>query len=130
MAERAENSNMILLEGLHHISFGSSDLKRSVEFYQDLLGLELLEEGEQHALLEQGAVSIRLNLIPNYKSPLTNPGELSMSFSLDVDDFTNALQELEEKEIEILTGPVSIEGGESLLISDPDGNLIELFYKE
>ncbi len=121
---------MILLEGLHHISFGSSDLKRSVEFYQDLLGLELMEEGEQHALLEQGAVSIRLNLIPNYKSPLTNPGELSMSFSLDVDDFTNALQELEEKEIEILTGPVGIEGGESLLISDPDGNLIELFYKE
>ncbi|MEQ9366609.1 MAG: VOC family protein [Leptospirales bacterium] len=121
---------MMLLEGLHHISFGSSDLKASIEFYQDLLGLELLEESEQYALLAQDPVTIRLNLMPGFKSKITNPGELSLSFILDVDDFTNALQELEEKEIEILTGPVGIESGESLLIADPDGNLIELFYRE
>jgi catechol 2,3-dioxygenase-like lactoylglutathione lyase family enzyme len=120
----------MLLEGLHHISLGSADLKRSVAFYQDVLGLDLVEEGEQHVLLSQDPVTIRLNLIPGYKSKITNPGELSLSFILDVDDFTNAVQELEENEIEILTGPVGIQGGESLLISDPDGNLIELFYRE
>ena len=121
---------MMLLEGLHHISFGSSDLKRSVEFYTEVLGLEVLEEGEQHVLLSQDPIAIRLNLIPGHKSKITNPGELSLSFILDVDDFTNAVQELEENDIEILTGPVGIEGGESLLIADPDGNLIELFYRE
>jgi predicted enzyme related to lactoylglutathione lyase len=47
-----------------------------------------------------------------------------------VDDFTDALKELEVKKVEILKGPVMIEGGEAVLIADPDGNLIELFYNE
>ncbi len=120
----------ILLEGLHHISLGSSDLKRSAEFYQNILDFELVEEEESHVVLSLDPVSIRLNLVSSYTSPIQNPGIFSLSFSLDVDDFTNAIAELEEHEIEIKTGPVAIEGGESLLIADPDGNLLELFYRE
>ncbi len=121
---------MIMLESLHHISLGSSDLKRTLAFYQDLLDFELLEEGENFLMLKFDPVTIRFNFIDGYRSQVTNPGEVSLSYILDVDDFTDAILELEQKEIEILKGPVSVEGGESLLISDPDGNLIELFYKD
>ena len=41
---------MILLEGLAHISLGSSDLERSVTFYRDILGFELVDaapEGDE-----------------------------------------------------------------------------------
>lgn len=120
----------ILLEGLHHISLGSSNLKRSAEFYQNILDFELVEESESHVVLSLDPITIRLNLVASYTSPIQNPGIFSLSFSLDVDDFTNAIAELEESEIEIKTGPVAIEGGESLLIADPDGNLLELFYRE
>lgn len=120
----------MILESLHHISMGSSDLQRSIAFYSDVLGFELLEESESYVFLNMDPVRIRLNFIEGYTSPVKNPGEVSLSFILDVDDFTDAIEELENQEIEIIKGPVMIEGGESVLISDPDGNLIELFYKE
>lgn len=121
---------MVLLEGLHHISLGCSNLKKSLEFYCDLLDFELLEESKNYALVRLDPISIRLNLIDGYKAVAQNPGEISLSFILDVDDFTDAINELEEKGINILKGPVMIEGGESILIADPDGNLIEFFYNE
>jgi len=121
---------MVLLEGLHHISLGCSDLKRSIEFYQDLMDFELQEESERHAVLKLDPISIRLNFIEGYKSGVKNPGEASLAFILDVDDFTDAIKELEESNIEIVKGPVMIDGGESILITDPDGNFIEFFYNE
>ena len=121
---------MILVEGLHHISLGSSDLKRSVEFYTEVLDFELLEESENHALVRLDPVALRFNLIGDFTASIENPGEYSLSFILDVDDFTEAIQELEQREIKIIKGPLLIEGGESLLVSDPDGHLLELFYKE
>lgn len=121
---------MILLEGLHHISLGSTDLKKSVGFYRDLLDFELLDEAERFALIRLDPISIRLNLIDGYQAKVENPGEQSLSFVLDVDDFTNAIEELENNDINIINGPVGIEGGEAILIADPDGHLIELFYNE
>ncbi len=121
---------MILLEGLSHISLGSSDVKASTAFYRDILDFEVVEEEESHAILHLDPISIRINLIDGYQSPIQNPGESCLSFILDVDDFTNAITDLEEQDIEIIKGPVGIEGGESILISDPSGNLIELYYKE
>ena len=121
---------MILLEGLSHISLGTSNIKRSIEFYQDLLDFEVVEEESNFVILSQDPISIRLNFIEGYVSSIQNPGESCLSFILDVDDFTNAITELEGNDSNIIEGPVMIEGGESILISDPDGNLIELFYKE
>ncbi len=121
---------IVILEGLHHISLGSSDLKRSIAFYTNILDFESVEESEGHAMLHLDPVHIRLNYIEGYRSRVQNPGEICLSFILDVDDFTDALEELESQGIEIIKGPVVIEGGESILISDPDGNLLELFYNE
>ncbi|MCB1327476.1 MAG: VOC family protein [Spirochaetales bacterium] len=120
---------MILLEGLHHISLGTADLERSVEFYQNVLGFDLLEREELYAVLNLDPIAVRFNLVQNYKAAVTNPGEFSFAYVLDVDDFTNALEELESRGVEI-KGPLAIEGGESMVIKDPDGHLIELFYNE
>ena len=121
---------MILLEGLSHISIGTSDLARSITFYRDLLDFEVVEEDSDFALLRLDPVTLRLNFIENYSESAKSPGEHCMSFVLDVDDFTNAITDLEENKIEILEGPVPIDGGESVLIADPDGNFIELSYTE
>jgi len=121
---------MILLESFHRISLGCGDIQKSVAFYRDILDFEAVEEEETHAVLHLDPLTIRLNFMENFKNPTTNPAEFSLSFILDVDDFTNAIQELEKNDVEILNGPLAIDNGESLLISDPSGNLIELFYQE
>ena len=120
----------MLIEGLHHISLASSDIKKTLKFYTDLFDFEVLEETSQHAIIKLEPWGIRFNHIAGFKSQIKNPGETSLSFILDVDDFTDAINELETKKIEIIKGPLAIESGESLLIADPDGHLIELFYQE
>ncbi len=121
---------MILVEGLHHISLGSADINRTISFYQDLFDFELLDHAEGYAVLSRDLLRLRFNFVPNYRSSVKNPGETSFSFILDTDDFTEAIHELEQSKIEIIKGPLAIEGGESLILADPDGHLLELFYKE
>lgn len=121
---------MILLESFHRISLGCGDIQKSVAFYRDILDFEVVEEEETHAVLHLDPLTIRLNFMEGFKNSVTNPAEFSLSFILDVDDFTNAIMELEKNEVEILDGPLAIDGGESLLIADPSGNLIELFYQD
>ena len=121
---------MILLEGMHHISLGSADLERTIRFYRDTFDFELIEQSDQYVILHLELLKIRFNHIPDYHCTVKNPGETSFAFVLDVDDFTEAIQELEEKQIEIVKGPLAIEGGESLLIADPDGHFIEIFYQD
>ncbi len=121
---------MIVIENLDHISLGSSNLKRSIEFYTEIFGFELIEQTEKSAVLEWEILKLRLNYIPNYKFPINNPIAMNLSFSMDIDDFTNAVIEFEQKKIPIEIGPIPIDKGESLVIRDPDGNWIELFYRE
>lgn len=121
---------MIVLESLDHISLGSSNLKRSIDFYVDVLDFEVAEETDRYAIVQLDHFSLRLNHVDGYSCATENPSAFSLSFVLDVDDFTNAISELEEKKIPIVIGPVMIEGGESMVIRDPDGNWIELFYRE
>jgi catechol 2,3-dioxygenase-like lactoylglutathione lyase family enzyme len=121
---------MVVIENLDHISLGTSNLEKSIAFYSDILDCEVIEKNEKFALLELDRIIIKLNYIPDYKFPIKNPAAFTISFNLDVDDFTNAIIELEEKKIPIVYGPIPVEGGETLLIKDPDGHWIELKYKE
>lgn len=121
---------MIVLESLDHISLGSSNLKKSIDFYVDVLDFEVAEETDTYVLIQLDYLTLRLNYVEGFKCQQENPSMFSLSFILDVDDFTQALSDLEEKKIPIVIGPIVIEGGESIIIQDPDGNWIELFYKE
>ncbi|MCS7204836.1 MAG: VOC family protein [Leptospiraceae bacterium] len=121
---------MIVIENFDHISLGTANLKKAVEFYREILDCDVLEQNDKYALLEIDRIIIKFNYIPNYKFPINNPAGFTISFSLDVDDFTDAIIELEKNSIPIVHGPIPIEGGESLLIKDPDGHWIELLYKE
>ena len=42
----AENERRLHIAGIHHITLISSDLERSAAFYRDLLGLRLVQAGE------------------------------------------------------------------------------------
>ncbi|MCS6972068.1 MAG: VOC family protein [Turneriella sp.] len=116
---------MVIVETLSHINMPAKNLQRSVEFYTQFLDFEILEEGKDYTIVSFDNINLKLDtkLEPYSKVPI-------LSFILDVDDFTEALQEAEDIGVEIAKGPFEIEGGESVYIADPSGNLVELYYRE
>lgn len=117
--------HMVIIETLSHINMPAKNLQKAVEFYTQFLDFEVVEESGNFALVSFDNLQVRLDsgLEPYAKVPV-------LSFLLDVDDFTEALQEVEQGEITIAKGPFEIEGGESVHVADPNGNLVELYYRE
>lgn len=116
---------MVIIETLSHINMPAKNLQKSVEFYTQFLDFEVVEETASYTIVSFDNLHLKLDtgLEPYAKVPV-------LSFLLDVDDFTEALQEIEENDIEIAKGPFEIEGGESVYVIDPSGNLVELYYRE
>jgi len=118
---------MIVIESINHIGISVSDLDRSVEFYKDLFDFEVYDKNtEGQVYLRMGDIMICLYEVEDYKNSESCKNRLS--FFVDEEDFDDALDELEELEIEIIYGPENIRNGRSVVFLDPDGNQIELSY--
>ncbi len=118
---------MIIVEKLHHVNIYTHDLEKSIEFYTNLFDFELTTSGDENAVVIFDSISIQLNLDTDDISKQSYP---ILSFILDEDDFTDAIQELEENKVEIVQGPDKTENGEMLLIKDPGNNILEIYYQE
>lgn len=121
---------MVVIESFHHINLYASDIQKSIEFYTMFLDFEVLQEEESFALVTFDSLTLKLRNQGPVPKPYEDGDVPLLSFILDVDDFTDALQESEETNIQVLSGPNAIQHGESIVIQDPGGNLIELFYNE
>ncbi len=117
---------MIIVEGIGHVNIPVSQLDASIEFYQDVFDFELESKKATEALLTLDSFKIRLVQSPQAG---VETGYPVLSFIMDVDDFTEAISELEEKNVKIVRGPESYENGESLTFSDPNQNLLEIYYE-
>ena len=118
---------MIVVEQLQTVNLPAGNLEDTIQFYNLFFDFELIEQHEEFAILSFD--SLRLKLITNQESNANNSIP-TLSFLLDVDDFTDAIQEIESNESPVVSGPVEITGGETIHIKDPSGNIIELFYQE
>jgi catechol 2,3-dioxygenase-like lactoylglutathione lyase family enzyme len=140
--------------GAYHTSFTVSNIERSLEFYQGLLGCEVLwrrEIDEEYFRRIVGFPDSRVRAahlrIPGsahileifeYISPrgvpadvrTNNPG--SSHLALFVDDLAAMYDELVSKGVRFRSAPVMIDaganrGGRSVYMLDPDGMTVELF---
>ena len=119
---------MIVIESLTHINLPAHDLEKSVEFYSMLLDFEEIESDADSVTISFDD-KLNIRLIKTEGTPVNGNFPI-FSFIMDIDDFTEALQEIEANKIKIISGPSEIEGGENLLIADPAGNTLELYYQE
>lgn len=119
---------MIVIEGINYIGLTVSDLEVSTKFYRELFDFDVVDKmsGAGQAFLRMGEMLIALNEEEGFKSP-ENSG-YAISFFVDEEDFDDALEELEEKEINVVHGPENIRNGQTVVFIDPDGNKIELSY--
>lgn len=144
------------ITGADHTSFTVTNLERSLEFYVNLLGLELIWEREitnqyfrdivgfpdcvvKAAHLRIPGTTHKLELF-EYKAPRGAPADVrtnnpgSAHVSLYVEDLQAAYEELKSKGVRFRSPPVEIDagankGGWSLYMLDPDGITVELFEK-
>jgi catechol 2,3-dioxygenase-like lactoylglutathione lyase family enzyme len=115
----------------------SKDLPRAVKFYQEQLGLRLLESGErlcvfsvadeQVLLLFRGGgtsdpVATPGGLIPAHEAA----GVLHIAFAISEDDYTKWEEHLIARRIAIESKVTWPRGGRSLYFRDPDAHSVEL----
>ena len=120
---------MIIIESLDHINIPTTNLEKSIEFYTMFLDFELVSNTENEEAIISFDDVLMVKLSPSEESSIISSYPV-LSFILDVDDFTEGLQEIETGDIKIISGPDEIKNGESMVIADPSGNAIELYYKE
>jgi metallothiol transferase len=115
---------MIIIENIDHICFSVTDMERSIEFYRETFGFDVIEHlsGSPEALLQVGDIRLRLE---TSKNPA---GDSYVAFYVDEEDFEDALEEIEEAGIEVVSGPEEYRGGKRIVTADPDGNKITLCY--
>jgi catechol 2,3-dioxygenase-like lactoylglutathione lyase family enzyme len=127
-AERPASS----ARGVHHIALLSSDVERTVRFYQDLLEFPLTEifenrdyKGSNHFFFDLG----HGNLLAFFDFPGLDLGPYSevlgglhhLAISIDRSKWEHLRRKLDAAGVEYL-----YESGASLYLKDPDGARIEL----
>ena len=118
--------------GIHHTALLSSDVERTVRFYQEILGFPLTEifenrdyRGSNHFFFDIG----NGNLLAFFDFPGLDLGPYAevlgglhhLAISMEPDQWAAAKQRLDEAGVKYLE-----ESGTSIYFTDPDGARVEL----
>ncbi len=120
------------IDAIDHVVLTVRDLDRTCDFYQSVLGFEVVTFGAGRRGLRFGRQKLNLHLYGKEFEPKAQhptPGSVDLCFitSTPLDDVRG---ELAQKKIPIEVGPVERVGAVGTLLSvyvrDPDHNLIEI----
>jgi len=121
------------LKGMRHIALKVKDIKRSKDFYQRLLGLEVVWEPDpENVYLSSGCDNLALH------GASQASGSLSSAQQLDHLGFVVAsVERVQQLESEFRAQGVSIvhpfkihrDGSASFYCADPDGIIIQMLYE-
>ncbi len=114
-----------MINGINHITFGVTDLEKSLAFYVDLLGLTLVTKWHKGAYLLAGQQWIALNVDEN-KDKVPTKDYTHIAFNVLPKDFTTLKQKLTQAGIKPFKENTS--EGESFYFLDPDGHKLELHH--
>ena len=124
------------IRGIVETCINVSDMNRAREFYEALLGLDVMEHDERFCafragpdvllLFTQGAsdhpISVNGGVIP----PHNTVGAGHLAFAISRDELETWRQVLTDRRIQIESEISWERGGSSIYFRDPDGNLLEL----
>jgi catechol 2,3-dioxygenase-like lactoylglutathione lyase family enzyme len=118
--------------GIHHAAVLSSDVERTIHFYQDILGFPLTDifenrdyKGSNHFFFDLG----NSNLLAFFDFPGLGLGPYAevlgglhhIAISVEPDNWERLKARLDEEGV-----PYLLESGSSIYFTDPDGTRVEL----
>lgn len=113
----------IKLNKVNHIGYPISDRRRSLAFYRDLLGLELIPA------MVDGQRVIWTKMADGSMMHLIEPSDGEMAgyhAAFEVEDFEATLAVLQNNGYELESRGERHDGQRYLFVRDPDGNRVEL----
>lgn len=120
------------ISNIDHLALTVADIDKTIDFYNNILGFEVVTFGDNRKALTFGNQKINLHqkgkeFEPKAEHPTTGSADLCFISETDIDD---VLEELKQKNIEIIEGVVERTGAigkiKSVYFRDPDLNLIEI----
>jgi len=120
----------IALKGLNHITLRVNNIEKAEAFYGDILGFKVEKKmGRSMTVYRIGKDSLVLVEAETEYAPGSKDYRVDhFGFFVDspeqVDEFAAYFR---EQEVTILSGPSNRKNGRFVFISDPDGNMIEIF---
>jgi catechol-2,3-dioxygenase len=114
------------VQGFSHVTINVSNLSRALQFYIDILQMNLVHRGRKDAYLEWGNAWICLQERPEKVKQREQLGVDHVAFYINEKDFAKAVKHLQENNVEIVRGPIKRGLGWSVNFLDPDGTQLEL----
>ena len=110
-----------MITALNHITLAVSDIKRSFDFYHNVLGLKPLCSWDKGAYFLVGHFWLCLNVDPNV---CPNPSYTHYAFSVTLEQFQPLSKRIVDSGANIFKQNTS--EGDSLYFLDPDGHKLEI----
>ncbi len=104
-----------------------ADLEGAISFYQDILGLSLLESDDKCALFDAGDGAVFELWSSGYRSSSPKTAEQqSLRVGLRVNNLDDAVSELRSRGVQFIGEIGEYEGTRWIHFADPEGNRLEL----
>ena len=125
---------MVRPKALDHLALKVTDMDKTLHFYHQVLGLELLRtsgpnaEGGRSAVVQAGGQKIDMFYRPDFVSADKEKpvGMDHLCLIMDAASVDELIAHLRQASIEIFWGPVERHGSTSVYVYDPDGVHVEL----
>ena len=111
---------------IHSVIIWTEDLPRLTAFYRDVIGLQPEMEAEGFVMFQgAGGAQLALGSHSEVKGAAKDPYRVMVD--LAVDDCQAEYERLKGQGVEFIRPPSQDEGAIIATLSDPDGNLLQLF---
>ena len=120
-----------MLDQITQVTILVTDLRKAVNFYSYVLGLEVIVQNPQGAEFRTDGVILAVKpRTPTDPAAKSAPAGGSTQVTFQVSDLDVAFTDAKGRGAKVMTPPRTVEAGRLARLLDPDGNVIEFFEPE
>ncbi len=130
----------IQLKGLDHFALNVKNMKRSEQFYQQVLGFPVINRTETRSGIKHFEIDVGNVVLALFESPdldfdsaqkiMTNDGFLHFAFAARPEQYADIVQNLKDHNVVMDGEPRNYPGAKSIYFFDPDGHHLEIHFSD